>query len=53
MFSSNDEVIAIPPIHKKSIDYVLSSTKKNFNEWVAAKVNVKEHFKDFHFNLKK
>tara|TARA_B100000700_G_C14806388_1_gene743049 strand:+ start:275 stop:667 length:393 start_codon:yes stop_codon:yes gene_type:complete len=55
VFSSNDEVDSFhpSPFTKKSIDYVLSSTKKNFNEWVTVKVNVKEHFKRFHdLNLK-
>ena len=36
------------PYTKKSIDYVLSTTKENLNEWVTVKVNVKEHFKKFH-----
>ena len=33
---------------KKSIDYVLSNTKNNSNEWVTVKANVKEHFKTLH-----
>jgi len=36
------------PYTKKSIDYVLSTTKENLNEWMTVKVNVKEHFKKFH-----
>ena len=36
------------PYTKKSIDYVLATTKDNFNEWVTVKANVKEHFKKFH-----
>ncbi len=36
------------PYTKKSIDYVLSTTKSEFNEWVTVKANVKEHFKKFH-----
>ena len=33
---------------KKSIDYVLSSTKNNFNTWVTVKANVKEDFMKLH-----
>ena len=33
------------PYTKKSIDYVLSSTKENLNTWVTVKANVKEDFK--------
>jgi len=36
------------PYTKKSIDYVLSTTKINLNEWVTVKANVKEHFKQLH-----
>ena len=36
------------PYTKKSIDYVLSTTKENFNEWVTVKANVKHHFKKLH-----
>ena len=36
------------PYTKKSIDYVLSTTKENFNEWVTVKANVKRHFKKLH-----
>ncbi len=50
VFSSNDDVdVSHPsPYTKKSIDYVLATTKDNLNEWVTVKVNVKEHFKKFH-----
>ena len=50
VFSSNDEVNTShpSPYTKKSIDYVLATTKENLNEWVTVKVNVKEHFKEFH-----
>ena len=50
VYSSNNEINSNhpSPYTKKSIDYVLSTTKKNLNEWVTVKVNVKEHFKKFH-----
>ena len=50
VFSSNSNVEDSwrSPYTKKSIDYVLSTTKKSLNEWVTVKVNVKEHFKKFH-----
>ena len=50
VFSSNNDINAYhpSPFTKKSIDYILSTTKENFNEWVTVKVNVKEHFKKFH-----
>ena len=50
VFSSNNDLNTYhpSPFTKKSIDYVLSTTKKNLNEWVTVKVNVKEHFKKFH-----
>ena len=35
-------------IRKKSVDYILSTTREHKNEWVTVKVNVKEHFKKFH-----
>ena len=49
-FSSNNPVDKYwrSPYTKKSIDYVLSTTKDNFNEWVSVKANVKEHFKKLH-----
>ena len=50
VFSSNNDIDTYhpSPFTKKSIDYALSTTKENFNEWVTTKVNVKEHFKKFH-----
>ena len=50
VYSSNNEIDSHQPspYTKKSIDYVLSTTKENFNEWVTVKVNVREHFKKFH-----
>ena len=50
VFSSNNDINAYhpSPFTKKSIDYILSTTKENFNKWVTVKVNVKEHFKKFH-----
>ena len=50
VFSSNSDVgLNSPsPYTKKSIDNVLASTKKNLNEWVTVKSNVKEDFKKFH-----
>ena len=50
VYSSNNEIDSHQPspYTKKSIDYVLSTTKENLNEWVTVKVNVKKHFKKFH-----
>ena len=50
VFSSNNSVNESwrSPYTKNSIDYVLSSTKDNINEWVTVKANVKEHFKKLH-----
>ena len=50
VFSSNNLVGENwpSPYTKKSIDYVLSTTKEHYNEWVTVKVNVKEHFKKLH-----
>ena len=50
VFSSNNEIGAnFPsPYTKKSIDNVLATTKKNLNEWVTVKANVKEDFRKFH-----
>ncbi len=50
VFSSNKDINSYhpSPFTKKSIDYVLSTTKEHLNEWVTVKVNVKEHFKKFH-----
>ena len=50
VFSSNNEVGNNwpSPYTKKSIDYVLSSTKNNSNVWVTVKANVKEDFMKLH-----
>ena len=50
VFSSNEEVAIYhpSPYTKKSIDYVLATTKDHLNEWVTVKSNVKEDFKKFH-----
>ncbi len=50
VFSSNSNVDETwrSPYTKQSIDYVLATTKKNLNEWVTVKANVKEDFKKFH-----
>ena len=50
VFSSNEEIgdFWTSPYTKSSIDYVVSSTKNNLNEWVTVKANVKEDFKRFH-----
>jgi len=50
VFSSNNEVGENwpSPYTKKSIDYVLSSTKDNSNVWVTVKTNVKEDFMKLH-----
>ena len=50
VFSSNNDINNNwpSPYTKKSIDYILSTTKKNLNEWVTVKANVKEHFKKYH-----
>ena len=50
VFSSNNDVNTYhpSPFTKKSIDYVLSTTKENLNQWVTVKVNVRDHFKKFH-----
>jgi hypothetical protein len=50
VYSSNmniDEYMP-SPYTKKSIDYVLSTTKINLDEWVTVKANVKEDFKKLH-----
>ena len=46
VFSSNNDVGKNwpSPYTKKSIDYVLSTTKENLNIWVTVKANVKEDF---------
>jgi len=50
VFSSNNNVEQNwpSPYTKKSIDYVLSSTKEHLNIWVTVKANVKEHFMKLH-----
>jgi len=50
VFSSNNSINEnwASPYTKRSIDYVLSTTQQNSNEWVTVKANVKEHFKKFH-----
>ena len=50
VFSSNNEIgfNSPSPYTKKSIDYVLASTKTDLNKWVTVKANVKEDFKRFH-----
>ena len=50
VFSSNNDVGKNwpSPYTKKSIDYVLSSTKNDLNTWVTVKANVKEHFMELH-----
>ena len=50
VFSSNSEVgfNERSPYTKKSIDYVLSTTKDNLDHWITVKSNVKEDFKRFH-----
>ena len=50
VFSSNNSTNEFwrSPYTKSSIDYVLSTTKENLNEWVTVKPNVKEHFKKLH-----
>ncbi len=50
VFSSNNDIDQnwFSPYTKKSVDYILSTTKQNLNEWVTVKVNIKEHFKKFH-----
>ena len=50
VFSSNSKVgfNSPSPYTKKSIDNVLATTKKNLNEWIIVKTNVKDDFKKFH-----
>ena len=50
VFSSNSNVNDNwpSPYTKKSIDYVLSTTKEHSNEWVTVKANVRKHFKQLH-----
>jgi hypothetical protein len=50
VFSSNNKVGKNwpSPYTKKSIDYVLSSTKNNLNTWVTVKANVRDDFMKLH-----
>jgi len=50
VFSSNNDVDENwpSPYTKKSIDYVLSSTKENLGTWITVKTNVKEDFMKLH-----
>jgi len=50
VFSSNNNIGENwpSPYTKKSIDYVLSTTKEHKNEWVTVKTNVKNDFKKLH-----
>ena len=50
VFSSNNSINESwrSPYTKKSIDYVLSTTKVNLNKWVTVKANVTDHFKKLH-----
>ena len=50
VFSSNNSVGNNwpSPYTKKSIDYVLSTTKEHHNQWITVKANVRVHFKKLH-----
>ena len=50
VFSSNNKVGKNwpSPYTKKSIDYVLSSTKNNLDTWVTVKANVRDDFMKLH-----
>ena len=50
VFSSNNSIGQNwnSPYTKKSMDYILSTTLDNLNEWVTVKANVREHFKKFY-----
>ena len=50
VFSSNSSVGKNwpSPYTKKSIDYVLATTKEHNNKWVTVKANVREHFEILH-----
>ena len=50
VYSSNNEINSNQPspYTKKSIDYVLSTTKEHHDQWITVKANVKEHFKKLH-----
>ena len=50
VFSSNNNIGESwpSPYTKKSIDYVLSTTKENLDTWITVKANVKEDFMKLH-----
>ena len=50
VFSSNNNIGENwpSPYTKKSIDYVLSTTKENLDTWITVKANVKEDFMKLH-----
>mgnify|MGYP000668584572 FL=1 len=50
VFSSNNSVGNNwpSPYTKKSIDYVLSTTKEHHDQWITVKANVRKHFKKLH-----
>ncbi len=50
VFSSNSSINDSwpSPYTKKSIDYVLSTTKNDLNTWVTVKANVKKNFMELH-----
>ena len=50
VFSSNNPAGSNwpSPYTKKSIDYVLSTTKEHHDQWITVKANVREHFKKLH-----
>jgi len=50
VFSSNNLIDENwpSPYTKKSVDYVLSTTKEHLNQWITVKANVREHFKKLH-----
>ena len=50
VFSSNNSIGDNwpSPYTKKSIDYVLSTTKEHHDQWVTVKANVREDFKKLH-----
>ncbi len=50
VFSSNSSINDNwpSPYTKKSIDYVLSTTKNDLNTWVTVKANVKKNFMELH-----
>ena len=50
VFSSNNQIgfNAPSPYTKKSVDYVLATSKNDLEKWITVKSNVKEDFKKFH-----